>query len=318
MERDDRWRRLYRLRRNRRFVAGSAILVLYLGVAGYAIARFRNTLNYVPSHLSVLLGEQLAAGPTLQLYPFSLGAFPLGETGGFGFNVAEGLVKGTPWDLMIFTLILVPSTLTGVLVGTISGHKGGLVDEMLMGVTDVVLSIPPFIVGLLLFVTLLSELPSDYLLPVFISGMVAILWAPTARLVRAKARTVTAQPFVEAAVAGGASRSRVMFRHVMPNSFTPALSQVPVTLSNTVALMTVLPYIGIYTSDKFINFPSFLPSTNFPEWTWMLVNGLLGWSPLSQTDDWWGYICPLAWITVFALGVTFFTDGLGEFLAPSS
>ncbi|MCL4325107.1 MAG: ABC transporter permease subunit [Candidatus Thermoplasmatota archaeon] len=311
-------RRLDRILRNRALLLGSAILLFYVLVAVYAMIRFRGSLDYIPPHPDVIAGLLLPQRPTLTLFPFHLGAYPLGETGGLGFNVAEALVKGTPWDLAIFSSVIVPTAILGMVVGTLSGAGSGLVDDLLMAVTDVILSIPPFVFALLLFVVVLPRVPTELLLPSFLLGFILVLWAPYARLVRAEAKRVSRKYFVEAAAASGASRSRILFRHVLPNSLTPMLSQIPITLSTMVSVMTLLPFVAIFSSGSVVNFVTFLPSLDFPEWTWTLANGLLGWSVITETNSWWGYTYPIACLMFFGAGVTLFVNGLTAYLTVES
>jgi peptide/nickel transport system permease protein len=231
--------------------------------------------------------------------------------------VAEGLVKGTPWDLLLFAGIVLPSAIIGLTVGVISGGSRGALDDALMTITDAVLSIPTFVIALLVYVVVFPSLPHWEIPLVFALSMVLISWAPYARIVRAKARMVANESFVEASIAAGAGGGRVLFRHMMPNSSVPILSQIPITLSNLIALMTIIPFVAVYTSRTQLTtvFVTFFPSLNFPDWTWLLANGMLGWSPNAQTNAWWGYTFPTVWIFAFVLGCFLFCDGLQDFLS---
>jgi peptide/nickel transport system permease protein len=292
-------------------MAGTIILLSYVAIAVAAWLIYRGNLNYIPSDPSVFYGGT-PSPPTFTLFPFHLGSYPLGQTGEFGFNVFEGLVKGTPWDLLLFSGIIVPSALLGLFIGTLSGGLRGFIDDALMTVTDVVLSVPPFVIALLVFVAIIPGLPPLEIPFVFAFSMILISWAPYARLVRSRARRVAAMPFVESAVAGGASKWRVLFRHVMPNSTSPIMGQIPITFSTLVTLMIIIPYAGIYASQEYITVVIFVPSSHFPEWTWIMVNGMLGWHVINSA--WWGYFFPFLWILIFGLGLLFFCDGFADIL----
>jgi peptide/nickel transport system permease protein len=311
-------------------MVGTFILGLYAAVGLAASLYYRGSLSYMVSDNRVLEGYANPSPPTLTFSPFSLGPYTLGQTGGFSFSVLEGLVKGTPWDLLLFAGILVPTALLGLVIGVVAGGLGSTFDEILMTVTDVIISIPAFLVALLIYVAILPKLPmvnvtgetygafpAHPLAPVvFAICMILICWAPYARLVRARAKNIASQPFVEAAKAGGASKTRILLRHILPNSVSPVFSQVPITLSNIIVIMVILSYMGILTSSVSYVVVSFMPSNVFPEWTWMLVNGMLGWSVNSSTNAWWGYVFPFLWILAFGLAVLLFCDGLEEFLSP--
>jgi ABC-type dipeptide/oligopeptide/nickel transport system permease subunit len=326
-------RRLGSYVRNVSLMLGTVLLGLYVVVGLAAWICYSGTLTFMNPDISVLYGMSGPSPPTLMLSPFSLGPHMLGQTGGFGFGVAEGLVKGTPWDLMLFAGILVPTALLGLVIGVIAGGLGNAIDDVLMTVTDVVGSIPPFMIALVVYFEVMPNLPTATVTGgtnqsflarpeaplVFVLAMVLISWAPYARLARVRAKDIASKPFVEAAAAAGASKFRILFRHILPNSASPMFSQVPITLANLIVIMTILPYVGLLTTggSKLI-LVSFMPSSNFPEWTWVLVNGMLGWSVNLGTNAWWGYVFPFLWILAFALAVLLFCDGLEEFLSPRS
>jgi peptide/nickel transport system permease protein len=295
---------------------GTTILGLYVLLALVAWIYYRGGLSSMEFHIRVMAYGP--SPPTISFFPFSLGPYTLGQTGLFGFNVLEGLIKATPWDLMLFAGIIIPTCLIGLVIGVVAGGTGSFVDDALMTFTDVILSVPPFVVALLVFVVILPGLPTSQAPLLFVAAMILINWAPYARVVRARARTIASKPFVEAAAASGAGRLRILFRHILPNSYSPMLSQVPITLANLIIILTVIPYVGIETSQQYINVVSFMPAINFPEWTWILVNGMIGFSPIISTNAWWAYTFPFLCIFAFGLGVQLFCDGLEDYLSPQS
>jgi peptide/nickel transport system permease protein len=303
---------------HRELMTGTIILVVYVFIGIAAWFYYRGGLSFIASDPSILVWHNPPSPPTISFFPPSLGVHSLGETGLYGFSVTEALVKATPWDLMLFTGILIPTCLLGLVLGVIAGGSGGFIDDALMTLTDIVLSVPPFVVALMVFVVVLPGLTGMEIPLVFIAAMILINWAPYARVVRAEARRVAAKPFVEASRASGASKARLLFRHVLPNSFSPMLSQIPITLSNLIVILTIIPYVGIVTSGQYLHIISFMPNNSFPEWTWILVNGMVGWDPNIVTNPWWGYVFPFLWIFVFGFGVVMFCDGLEDYLSPAS
>ena len=299
--------------------AGLAILGFYTVVGLFAPVWYPGNPSYLPAHLVSGQVCPVPQGPTLSLWPFALGAHPLGMTGGMGFDVLEGLVKGTPFDLLLLSVVILPSVSVGILVGTVAGTRGGLVDDLLMLLTDVFLSVPEFILTLVALLFILPRVPPGQELTAFGLILNLVLWAPFARLVRARARSVREMPFVEAARASGAGRGRIIRRHILPNSVFPVLAQVPTTLATVLLLLGGLQFAHLtslpYACQGAVQ-PLFLPSPNFPEWTWVMANGAWAWLPSSSgLNPWWGYTFPAFWILLFGLGVTLTCDGLNRFLS---
>lgn len=325
-------RSLSRAWSNRALAVGFLILGAYL-VLGVAAPLFYPGTNpdQLASDPSVLYGCKLPSSPTLSFSPLSGGAYPLGETSHMGFNVLQGLLLGTRWDLLILGSLLLASVLLGSFVGALAATLGGTLDGVLAAVLDGFLSFPAFL--LTAGVLLLFPIPRVVPFPVpvdrlyaFYGVLAATLWAPFAQAVRSQARTVLRQQYVEAARASGAGTLRVVSQHVLPNCSSPILAQVPSTVSGILLLMGAYQYIGltlVTPCGSSINPlpPSglylLLPNATFPEWTYVLANGALGWAPPGTgLDQWWGYLIPTAWIVVFLLGVFLVCDGLVAYLSP--
>ncbi len=300
-------------------LAGLVILGFYTFVGLSSSFWYPGDPSYLPDHLVSGQVCPVPAGPTLSLWPFSAGAHPLGMTGGMGFDVLEGLVKGTPFDLILLSVVIFPAVTVGIVVGTLAGSRGGLVDDILMLLSDVFLSVPEFILTLVALLFILPRVPGGDQLVAFGLILNLVLWAPFARLVRARARSVREMPFVEAARASGATRGRVILRHILPNSVFPVLAQVPTTLATVLLLLGGLQFANLtslpYACQGPVQ-PLFLPSPTFPEWTWVMANGAWAWLPSSSgLNPWWGYTFPAFWILLFGLGVTLTCDGLNRFLS---
>ncbi len=316
------------LARTPSLIAGIVLLGIYAGVGALSPLLYPGNPAVLPIHVGTGFACPTISGPTFSLWPLQGGAFPLGETGGLGFNVLQGLVKGTPYDLLLLTEIIVPAVLVGLLVGTLAGLRGGILDDVLMALTDSFLAVPEFVVVALASIYVLDVVnPADRLW-VFGLLVLSVVWAPYARVVRARARTVAQLPFVEAARASGASGSRLMIRHVLPNSVYPVFAQVPTTLASVLTILGGLQYAytlinpalchGLVAPPLAPPPLPFLPSFNFPEWTWVLANGATAWTPLASANPWWGVVFPALWILVFGLGVILTCDGLNRLLSVES
>ena len=317
--------------RNRVFLAGCAVLAFYIAVALSAPFLY-------PGQGTVLMNydHQMEANctapspPTFSLTPFSLGRHPLGETYFLGLGVAQGLIAGTPWDLALISVVVLSASFIGIIVGLYAGVSGGKTDWLLMTVVDAFLAIPDFVLLIFLGTVLIRVDSRASAVPIFVSAMVITLWAPFARGVRAEALRVTPMYFVQAAVASGAGKLRIAFRHVLPNSLAPVFAQVPIS----VAIILII-FVGLQFSAAFFNYglasaagscggvfgplpfsAPIVPNPRYPEWGGILAAGLVdgaAWIPQPGAPlgvAWWGYLIPGTWILIFGLGVVMFADGL--------
>jgi peptide/nickel transport system permease protein len=300
-------------------LAGIAILGFFVAVAALSSTWYPGDPAFLPAHLQTTTDCVLPPGPTLRLVPFQWGSHPLGVTGIAGFDVLQGLVMGTRWDLALIALIVLPAAVVGGVVGTVAGGLGGWLDDVLAGLTDVFLAVPEFVLTLVALVFFLPLVAPADRLWAFALILNLALWAPYARGVQARARAVATLPFVEAARAAGATRRRLLFRHVLPNSLFPIFSQIPTTVATILVLLGGLQYAVVEYFSAASKTPcqvlpaalTVLPSPQFPEWTWVMANGAAAWLPSSSgLDPWWGYTFPALWILLFGLGVTLLSDGL--------
>ena len=131
------------------------------------------------------------------------------------------------------------SASVGTTVGAAAGYYGGLVDSALMRLTDVVLSVPP-----LPLVIVLSAIvkPSPTTLILIIAG---IGWMGTARLVRGALLTIRETEYVEAARAVGCGSVRVILRHALPNGLAPVIVAATLAVGNAIITESVLSFLGV-------------------------------------------------------------------------
>jgi len=167
------------------------------------------------------------------------GMFHLLGTDRLGRDVWTRLAFGARVSLGVGLLGVSLSVLIGVLVGGVAGASGGVVSKSLLAVTDFALALPR-VVLLLLLATLWAP---GVLLVVIVLGVTG--WMPVARLVYGEVRKLMTQPFVESAVAMGASRRRVLGRHVLPNAMTPVIAAAALGVGNAITLEAGLSFLGV-------------------------------------------------------------------------
>lgn len=191
------------------------------------------------------------------------------------------------------------SLVIGVVIGAIAGYYGGWIDNLLMRVVDIFLSIP----SLLLMITVVAIYGSTiakgqeiYL----IVGVVGILgWPGPARLVRAEFLSLKERDFVEAARALGSHDGRIIFRHILPNVLGPVIVSATLAVSGAILTEATLSYLGLGIQPP------------VPSWGNMIQDG-----QDAMRNAWWittfpGALACLATLSLYMLG-----DGLREALDP--
>ncbi|HXZ09997.1 MAG TPA: ABC transporter permease, partial [Paraburkholderia sp.] len=142
-------------------------------------------------------------------------AFPLG-TDMMGRDMFSGIAYGARVSLEIGIAAGVLATLAGLLIGAVAGFYGGLVDDLLMRLTELFQTMPALLFTIVMVVVLHPSVSTIVL------GVALTNWPQVARLVRAEALRVSRAEFVQAAIVTGMSRPRIVFTHVLPNVATSA------------------------------------------------------------------------------------------------
>jgi peptide/nickel transport system permease protein len=216
------WRRFLRQRLG---LVSLAVLVVVAVTAFVGQARWRYSYTDVTSEL--------------YLHP-SL-SHPFGTDNG-GHDVLAEVFRGVERSLTIAVLVALLSTALGVAVGAVAGYFGGVVDTVLMRLTDLVLTVPTIVVLVVLAGAVEHRAGSWVLLSVLLASL---SWTRKARLVRASFRSLRESDFVEAARAAGARDSRIIWRHLLPSATAPITVAATLTVATAVLAETSLAYLGL-------------------------------------------------------------------------
>jgi peptide/nickel transport system permease protein len=210
-----------------------------------------------------------------------------------GRDVFSRVVYGTRISLTIAALVIVFSLAVGVPLGIAAGYFGGIVDNVLMRITDVFLAFPALLLALALASVLSPSVQNATL-------AIAVTWWPWyARLARGQAASVAGRPYIESCRALGISRLRTLFRHVLPNSVTPVIVQASLDVGGVILTAAALSFLGLGAQDP------------TPEWGLMVSQG----QPYFTTQ-WWLVTFPGAAILLAALAFNLVGDGLRDRLDP--
>ncbi|MCI4339673.1 MAG: ABC transporter permease subunit, partial [Thermoplasmata archaeon] len=226
--------------------------------------------------------------------------------------------QATPIDLALIGGSILLAVAAGLLLGAYAGLVGGPVDLAVTLVSDLLATVPPFFFVMVLFLGLQPFIHPPSYLWVFAVLYALVLWPYHARPVRARAQQVAGEPYVEAARAAGAGTGRLLGRHVIPNSLSPLLAQIPVDVYNFLFVLTVFPFLGCFGSGFFQDLTP-LPLVAggiYPEWGYILATGAcVGWSPLNELNHWWMYAFPAIVVVLFGIAVALVCDGTERLLA---
>lgn len=296
---------------NRSLVLGGVILLGFVATAAVALAVYRGSLDVLAVDPQVARSSY-PPGPSL--------AHPFGWMNGLGVEIAPALVQATPFDLGVVGGALLVALFVGVLLGAYAGFDAGLGDAVVTVAGDLMVGIPPFFLVMVLFLGLQPFIAAVNDLLVFALLFAVVLWPYYARPVRARAQQVARESYVEAARASGAGSTRLLWRHVIPNSLFPVLAQIPVDVYNIFFVLTVFPFLACFGGGAGGFFAPLtpLPSPVFPEWGLLLASGACyGFSILPELNHAWMYLFPLGVILLFGLAVTLTCDGVERFLRVS-
>jgi peptide/nickel transport system permease protein len=223
--------------------------------------RFRkHKLAVVSLVVLLLMVASIAAGPFLWRVPIDdidfgaqmagpSWAHPFG-TDDLGQDLLARMIYGGRISLAVGVAAMLVAVIVGVLVGAVSGMASGKLDAVLMWGTDLFLSLPQLPLLLLVIYLFRNALSRAlgleaglFLLIVLVIG--GLRWMPVARLVRAQFFSLREKEFVEAAYALGASRFRLVVRHILPNALGPVIVAGTVEVANAIIAESTLSFLGL-------------------------------------------------------------------------
>ena len=236
-------------------------------------------------------GDMIDVHPERGLLPPSLD-HPFG-TDEMGRDILSRVILGAQISLKIIIFVVSIAAIIGIVLGGVAGFLGGIVDEVLMRITDMFLAFPSIILAMAI---------AAALGPSLMNTMIAIIitwWPWYARLVRGQVLSIREMLYIEAAKALGLSRTRIIFRHILPNCLSPVIVQMSLDAGYVILTAAGLSFIGLGAQ----------PPT--PEWGLMISTGRI-----YMPQWWWCSVFPGLAIMVTVLGFNLIGDVIRDVLEP--
>jgi peptide/nickel transport system permease protein len=289
----------------KRFLANKvavAALLLILAIIVFAISAIG--LGPIPGwwkYSYTALNDQLNGGqPTLSVVPqwlggkgISLGEHPWGQDR-IGKDYFAMTMRGVQNSVLIMIVIGLMATAIGVFIGALAGYYRGMVDAILMRITDVFIVIPALVIGSVV----------GHAVGGFGAATLAIMlgfftWMGIARLVRGEFLSLREREFVEAARVAGASDARIIFRHILPNALGTVIVSATLIMASAILLETALSFLGFGIRPPDVSLGNLISNNQsaFQTRPWLF---------------WW----PALFIVSLALLVNFVGDGLRDAFDP--
>ena len=214
-------------------------------------------------------------------------------TDDFGRDILARIVVGARYSLTSGIFAVALGLVGGLLMGTLSGYYGGLLDHIIMTICDILLAFP----SVLLAMSIVMVIQPGVYTPMVAVGLSSV---PTfARLVRAQFMSLKTNSYIEAVRSSGAGDMRIIFRHLLPNSMGPIIVQATLRMGSSIMLASTLGFLGLGAQ----------PPT--PEWGSMLsfARNYIWTAPHMA-------IVPGMAICVTVIAVNLLGDALRDFLDP--
>jgi peptide/nickel transport system permease protein len=220
---------------------------------------------------------------------------PFGTSGPSGYyDIFYGVVWGSRMSLRISFTVIIAALIIGLLVGTISGVYGGLVDEILMRITDVFFALP----GLVMAMAVASVLGRTIIN--LMTALIITWWPGFARLIRGEVLKIKQETYIEAARAVGASTITIIFKHVLPNAIFPILITSSMQLGSIVMAAATLSFLGLGAEPGVAEWGAIISEGR----NWMLQGA------------WWTTFFPGMAIFIYVLGWNLLGDAFRDILDP--
>ena len=255
---------------------GLAVLLIF--VLGAILADW--VAPHPPDALVTLYAE-----PPQVTHPFG--------TDDLGRDILSRALHGGRISLSVGFIAVAIALLIGTLYGAFAGYFGGVMDHTMMRFVDIMLAFP----SIFLILAIQAMLTPNIYNVMIVIGITS--WMGVARLVRAEFLSIKERPYVEAARAIGASHSRIIFRHILPNALYPILVAGTLGMAGAILIESALSFLGMGVQPPMASWGNMLEDAQ-----------------AYMREAWWMAVIPGVFITTTVLSLYAVGEGLREVLSP--
>lgn len=226
---------------------------------------------------------------------------PISEAHPFGttehqWDIYYGVIWGTRTAIWIGVEVVGAALIISITIGCVAGYYGGVLDELLMRFTDIIIAFPGLILAMALVVALGRGLDSVML------ALILVGWPGYTRVMRAEVLRVKTEDYVEAAKAVGCSDLRVLTRHILPNTIYPLVIMASLDIGAIVLAAAALSFLGLGAPAGYADWGQMISLSQ----TW-----------ITSMQYWYTFIIPGVFIAVFVLGWNLLGDAFRDILDPT-
>ncbi|HEU4743882.1 MAG TPA: ABC transporter permease [Anaerolineales bacterium] len=216
------------------------------------------------------------------------------------YDLYYGIIWGTRTAFKTGIIVVLATVVIGVVIGSVSAYYGGLLDNILMRIVDVLIILPSLMATLIL-AAVLTPMLGRTTLPAMIA-LIAFGWMGYARIIRGDILSVKERDYVMAARVIGAQDRRILFRHIIPNAIFPTLVLASLGIGDVVLAFAALSFLGIGTDLGYADWGQVLSFAR----NWMT----------SLDTYWYIIVYPGIALVLFVMGWNLLGDALRDVLDP--
>ena len=216
------------------------------------------------------------------------------------YDIFYGVIWGTRSAFKVGLLVIGMVLVIGIVLGSIAGYFGGIVDEIIMRITDIFMAFPPLILAMAITVALGPSLNS------VIIALTLVSWPIYTRLIRGDILTVREEDYVEAARGVGSSHLRIIARHILPNSIYPTLIMASLDIGAVVLSAAALSFLGLGAPEGYADWGQMIQFSR---------NWIVG-PPGNPLAYWYTVTIPGLFILFFVLGWNLLGDAFRDIFDP--
>ncbi len=216
------------------------------------------------------------------------------------YDIFYGVIWGTRTAFQIGLIVMSAVLVIGIALGSIAGYFGGIIDEIIMRVTDIFLAFPPLILAMAVTIALGPRLESVMI------AITVVSWPSYARVIRGDILAVREEDYIEASRSVGSSHLRVIVRHILPNSIYPVFIMASLDIGAVVLTAAALSFLGLGVPEGYADWGQMI---NFAR------NWIVG-TPSNPFAYWHTVTIPGLFIFFFVMGWNLLGDALRDILDP--